>query len=66
MTWADVGAVEDMAWDSLHDSPRRVTTLAILPNGDLAELEELGMLVELGELEELVLLVELGDLTELG
>ena len=47
MTWTDVGAVEDMVWDSLLDSPRRVTTFVILPSGDLAELEGLGMLVDL-------------------
>ena len=69
MTWADVGAVEDMAWDSLLDSPRRVTTLEILPNGDLAELEELVLLVELGDLTELgevAILVEVSNLGEVA
>ena len=69
MTWTDVGAVEAMAWASLLDSPRRVTTFAILPNGALAELEELGMLVELGDLTELgevAILVEVSNLGEVA
>ena len=69
MTWADVGAVEAMTWDSLLDSPRRVTTFAILPNGDLAEFEKLVMLVELGDLTklgEVAILVEVSNLGELA
>ena len=66
MTWAAVGAVEAMAWDSLLDSPRRVTTFAILPNGDLAEFEELVMLVELGDLTKLGEVASLVEVSNLG